>query len=154
MPIHSAKNSIIGTTRPLPSSKCSVVYVIISESPETRLVPISIRAISMHKTESGKFQTGNTFPKQYWLAVNGKPKTTTYNQTTAPTWAGPVETVVGWTLSQNLPKPTLLVVVRHKTQAETGTCRGELTKNLYIIICNLVVKWHIWQLSSIKYKDL
>jgi len=30
----------------------SVVYVIISESPETRLVPISIRAISMHKKES------------------------------------------------------------------------------------------------------
>jgi len=44
---HSAK-----TTRPLPSSKCSVVYVIISESPETRLVAISVRAISMHKIES------------------------------------------------------------------------------------------------------
>jgi len=27
----------------------------------------------MHKIEAGKFQTGNTFPKQYWLAVNGKP---------------------------------------------------------------------------------
>ena len=40
---------IIGTTQPLPSRKCSVVYVIISESPETRLVPISIR---MHKVES------------------------------------------------------------------------------------------------------
>jgi len=58
MRIHSAKNSIsiyiiiIGTTRPLPSSKCSVVYVIISESPEARLVSISIRAISMHKIES------------------------------------------------------------------------------------------------------
>jgi len=79
MRIHYAKNSImyiiiIGTTRPLPSNKCSVVYVIISESPETRLVPISIRAISMHKIETVKFQTGNTFPKQYWLAVNGKPK--------------------------------------------------------------------------------
>ena len=36
----------------LPSSKCSVVYVIILELPETRLVPISIRAISMHKIES------------------------------------------------------------------------------------------------------
>jgi len=61
------------------------------------MVPISIR---MHKIESretsnrkylsktilacrerqakkkaGKLQTGNTFPKQYWLAVNGKPKT-------------------------------------------------------------------------------
>jgi len=23
---------------------------------------------------AGKFKTGNTFPKQYWLAVNGKPK--------------------------------------------------------------------------------
>jgi len=34
------------------SSKCSVVYVIISKSPDTRLVPISIRAISMHKIES------------------------------------------------------------------------------------------------------
>ena len=29
-----------------------LIYVIISESPETRLVPISIRAISMHKIES------------------------------------------------------------------------------------------------------
>jgi len=28
----------------------------------------------MHKTKAGKLQTGNTFPKQYWLAVNGKPK--------------------------------------------------------------------------------
>jgi len=27
----------------------------------------------MHKIESREFQTGNTFPKQYWLAVNGKP---------------------------------------------------------------------------------
>jgi len=53
--IHSAKKHyiiIIGTTGSLPSSKCSVVYVIISESPETRLVPISIPAISMHKIES------------------------------------------------------------------------------------------------------
>jgi len=24
--------------------------------------------------KAGKFQTGNTFPKQYWRAVNGKPK--------------------------------------------------------------------------------
>jgi len=24
--------------------------------------------------KAGKLQTGNTFPKQYWLAVNGKPK--------------------------------------------------------------------------------
>ena len=37
---------------PLPSSICSVVYVTISESPETRLVPIFIREISMHKIES------------------------------------------------------------------------------------------------------
>jgi len=30
----------------------------------------------MHKKKAGKLQTGNTFPKQYWLAVNGKPKIT------------------------------------------------------------------------------
>jgi len=24
--------------------------------------------------KAGKLQTGNTIPKQYWLAVNGKPK--------------------------------------------------------------------------------
>jgi len=24
--------------------------------------------------KAGKLQTGITFPKQYWLAVNGKPK--------------------------------------------------------------------------------
>jgi len=29
----------------------------------------------MHKKKAGKLQTGNTFPKQYWLAVNSKPKT-------------------------------------------------------------------------------
>jgi len=29
----------------------------------------------MHKKKAGNIQTGNTFPKQYWLAVNGKPKT-------------------------------------------------------------------------------
>jgi len=29
----------------------------------------------MHKKKAGKLQTGNTIPKQYWLAVNGKPKT-------------------------------------------------------------------------------
>jgi len=29
----------------------------------------------MHKIGSREFQTGNTFPKPYWLAVNGKPKT-------------------------------------------------------------------------------
>jgi len=29
----------------------------------------------MHKKIAGKLQTGSTFPKQYWLAVNGKPKT-------------------------------------------------------------------------------
>jgi len=29
----------------------------------------------MHKKKAGKFQTGSTIPKQYWLAVNGKPKT-------------------------------------------------------------------------------
>jgi len=28
----------------------------------------------MHKIESREIATGNTFPKQYWLAVNGKPK--------------------------------------------------------------------------------
>jgi len=27
------------------------------------------------KKKAGKLQTGITFPKQYWLAVNGKPKT-------------------------------------------------------------------------------
>jgi len=30
----------------------------------------------MHKKKAGKLQTGSTFPKQYWLAVNGKPITT------------------------------------------------------------------------------
>ena len=44
---HNRNNSAI-----IPSSKCSVVYVIISESPETRLVHISIQAISMHTIES------------------------------------------------------------------------------------------------------
>jgi len=29
----------------------------------------------MHKRKAGKLQSGSTFPKQYWLAVNGKPKT-------------------------------------------------------------------------------
>jgi len=29
----------------------------------------------MHKKKAGKLQTGITFPKQYWLAVNDKPKT-------------------------------------------------------------------------------
>jgi len=28
----------------------------------------------MHKSKAGKLQSGSTFPKQYWLAVNGKPK--------------------------------------------------------------------------------
>jgi len=28
----------------------------------------------MYKKKAGKLQTGITFPKQYWLAVNGKPK--------------------------------------------------------------------------------
>jgi len=28
----------------------------------------------MHKKEAGKLKTGSTIPKQYWLAVNGKPK--------------------------------------------------------------------------------
>jgi len=27
----------------------------------------------MHKKKAGKLQTGSTIPKQYWLAVNGKP---------------------------------------------------------------------------------
>jgi len=29
----------------------------------------------MHQKKAGKLQTGSTIPKQYWLAVNGKPKT-------------------------------------------------------------------------------
>jgi len=29
----------------------------------------------MHKKKAGKLQTGSTIPKQYWLAVNCKPKT-------------------------------------------------------------------------------
>jgi len=29
----------------------------------------------MHKKKAGKLQTGSIIPKQYWLAVNGKPKT-------------------------------------------------------------------------------
>ena len=54
MRIHSAKNSImyiiiIETTRPLLSSKCSVVYVIISESPETRLVPTTFGQLACIK---------------------------------------------------------------------------------------------------------
>jgi len=28
----------------------------------------------MHKKNAGKLQTGSIIPKQYWLAVNGKPK--------------------------------------------------------------------------------
>jgi len=28
----------------------------------------------MHKKKAGKLQTGSTISKQYWLAVNGKPK--------------------------------------------------------------------------------
>jgi len=28
----------------------------------------------MHKKKAGKLQTGSTIPKQYWLAVHGKPK--------------------------------------------------------------------------------
>jgi len=32
------------------------------------------------RSHAGKLQTGNTFPKQYWLAVNGKPKTTVHIQ--------------------------------------------------------------------------
>jgi len=34
----------------------------------------------MHKKKAGKLQTGNTFPKQYWLAVNGKPKNSVANK--------------------------------------------------------------------------
>ena len=33
----------------------------------------------MHKKKAGKLQTGSTFPKQYWLAVNGKPKIKFFN---------------------------------------------------------------------------
>jgi len=32
----------------------------------------------MQKKKAGKLQTGITFPKQYWLAVNGKPKIVPY----------------------------------------------------------------------------
>ena len=56
---------IIGTTRPLPFSKCSVVYVIILESPESRLGPISIRANSMHKIESREISNRKFISKQY-----------------------------------------------------------------------------------------
>jgi len=34
----------------------------------------------MHKKKTGKLQTGITFPKQYWLAVNGKPKIAKYRK--------------------------------------------------------------------------
>jgi len=34
----------------------------------------------MHQKKAGKLQTGITFPKQYWLAVNGKPKRTSKEQ--------------------------------------------------------------------------
>ena len=34
----------------------------------------------MHKKKAGKLQTGSTIPKQYWLAVNGKPKKEIENQ--------------------------------------------------------------------------
>jgi len=36
----------------------------------------------MHKKKAGKLQTGITFPKQYWLAVNGKPKTNCFHPVT------------------------------------------------------------------------
>jgi len=36
----------------------------------------------MHTIESREISTGNTFPKQYWLAVHGKPKT--YSITVEP----------------------------------------------------------------------
>jgi len=39
----------------------------------------------MHKEKAGKLQTGRTFPKQYWLAVNGKPKTGKENGKTMKT---------------------------------------------------------------------
>ena len=32
------------------------------------------RPVRMHEKKAGKLQTGSTIPKQYWLAVNGKPK--------------------------------------------------------------------------------
>jgi len=32
----------------------------------------------MHKKKAGKLQTGSTIPKQYWLAVNGKPNIAYY----------------------------------------------------------------------------
>jgi len=34
----------------------------------------------MHKSKAGKLQSGSTFPKQYWLAVNGKPKIESANE--------------------------------------------------------------------------
>ena len=37
------------------------------------------RPVRMHKSKAGKLQSGSTFPKQYWPAVNGKPKTTRSN---------------------------------------------------------------------------
>jgi len=54
---HNRNNSAI------PANKCSVVYVIISESPETRLVPISIRAISKHKIESREISNRKNLSK-------------------------------------------------------------------------------------------
>jgi len=36
----------------------------------------------MHKKKAGKLQAGSTIPKQYWLAVNGKPKTVLLKPTT------------------------------------------------------------------------
>ena len=63
---HNRNNSAI-------TSKCSVVYLIISESPESRLVPISIRAISMHKIESREISNRKYLSK---TILNGKPQTT------------------------------------------------------------------------------
>jgi len=72
---HSTADPRIASSIPLPPTKILIVYVIILESPESRLGPISIRAISMHKIESREISYRKNISKQYWLAMNGKPKT-------------------------------------------------------------------------------
>jgi len=45
---------------------------------EAREKKILLNGMACHvvknNNKAGKLQTGNTFPKQYWLAVHGKPK--------------------------------------------------------------------------------
>jgi len=59
----------------------------------------------MHNKKAGKLQTGSTFPKQYWLAVNGKP-------TTGSTEKKDDRFIVNQFLKQkpltNLPSPALM----------------------------------------------